>query len=142
MTASDIPAFDSTFQTTNIWLNDIRKRLGGPDHRRAYHALRAVLHALRDRLTVEEAAALGAQLPMLVRGFYYEGWHPHGKPIKERKKEEFLAHIARDFEYDPAINPEQITRAVFGVIAAHVTAGEIISIERCLPAEIRSLWQP
>jgi uncharacterized protein (DUF2267 family) len=142
MTATDIPAFDSTIQTTHVWLNDICARLGWHDHHRAYHALRAVLHALRDRLTVEEAAALGAQLPMLVRGFYYEGWHPHGKPIKERKKEEFLAHIARAFEYDPATDPEQVTRAIFGVIAAHVTAGEIISIERCLPTEIRSLWQP
>jgi uncharacterized protein (DUF2267 family) len=31
-----------------------------------------VLHALRDRLTVEEASDLAAQLPMLIRGLYYE----------------------------------------------------------------------
>ncbi len=142
MTATDIPAFDSTFHMTNVWLNEISERMGWHDHRHAYHALRAVLHALRDRLTVEEAAALGAQLPMLVRGFYFEGWHPHGKPIKERKKEECLAHVARAFENDPEIDPEQVTRAVFRVIAAHVTAGEVISIERCLPTEIRSLWLP
>ena len=27
---------------------------------------------------------LGAQLPMLLRGLYYEGWHMAGKPTKDR----------------------------------------------------------
>jgi hypothetical protein len=27
---------------------------------------------------------LGAQLPLLVRGIYYEGWHMAGKPTRER----------------------------------------------------------
>jgi len=44
----------------------------GMDERRAYNALRAVLHALRDRLTTEEIAQFGAQLPTFVRGVYYE----------------------------------------------------------------------
>ena len=87
MSATGIRAFDSTIQTTNVWLNDLVDRLGWQDKQRAYHALTAGLHALRDRLPVNEAVALGAQLPMLVRGFYYEGWHPHDKPTKERKKE-------------------------------------------------------
>jgi len=76
MSQTGVAAFDSTIQTTNVWLHDIMERLGWQDRHRAYHALRAVLHALRDRLPVDQAAALGAQLPMLVRGFYYEGWHP------------------------------------------------------------------
>ena len=44
--------------------------------------------------TVNEVAALGVQLPMLVRGFYYEGWKPADKPLRERKKETFLTHIS------------------------------------------------
>jgi uncharacterized protein (DUF2267 family) len=140
MTETGLAAFDSTIQTTNVWLNEIQERLGWQDHYRAYHALRAVLHALRDRLTVEQAAALAAQLPMLVRGFYYEGWHPHGKPLKERKKEQFLAHIADAFQGDADVDPEQITRAVFGVLDRHVTSGEIASIQHSLPLELRTLW--
>jgi uncharacterized protein (DUF2267 family) len=115
--------------------------MGWLNRQRAYHALRAVLHALRDRLTVEGAAALGAQLPMLVRGFYYEGWHPHGKPLRKRHKDDFLAQVARDFRNDSDVNPEQIVQAVLAVLAEHVTAGEIESIKRSLPWEIRSLWE-
>jgi len=134
--------FDNTLQTTNIWLNDIQERLGwGEDHhQRAYHALRAVLHALRDRLTVEQAAALAAQLPMLVRGFYYEGWHPHGKPVRERHQEEFLAHIGAAFRDAPDVDPERVVRTVFRVLSEHVSSGEIEAVKRSLPTEIRSLW--
>jgi uncharacterized protein (DUF2267 family) len=67
--------------------------LGWPNRHKAYLALRATLHALRDRLTVEEVAQLGAQLPTLIRGFYYEGWDPTGKPLRVRHKEQFLARL-------------------------------------------------
>jgi uncharacterized protein (DUF2267 family) len=140
MSQTSLTPFESTLQTTNVWLHDVLERLGWVDRHRAYHALRAVLHALRDRLTVEEAAALAAQLPMLVRGFYYEGWHPHGKPVKERHKEEFLARVAASFRDTPGVDPERVTRAVFQVLAKHVTGGEVEGVKRTLPAELRSLW--
>ena len=86
MSTTGLKTFDSTVQLTNAWLNELAEDQGGRDHSRAYQALRAVLQALRDRLTVEEVAALGAQLPLLVRGFYYEGWHPSGIPQRARRK--------------------------------------------------------
>jgi uncharacterized protein (DUF2267 family) len=140
MSATGLSVFDSTIEKTNIWLNEIMDGLGWRERHRAYHALSAVLHALRDRLTIPEAADLGAQLPLLVRGIYYEGWHPSGKPVKERKKEEFVAHIAQAFRDDPLIDPEEVTRAVFRVLARHVTAGEIEEVKQMLPAELRELW--
>jgi len=140
MSTTGIRAFDSTLQTTNVWLNDILERLGWLDKQRAYHALRAVLHALRDRLPIDEAAALGAQLPMLVRGFYYEGWHPAGTPVKERHRDAFLAPIAAAFREDREVQPEAVARAVFQVIAKHVTPGEVKHVKITLPEEVRSLW--
>jgi len=60
--------FGTTLQKTNLLLKQLGDTLHWDDHHKAYHGLRAVLHALRDRLPVPEAAHLGAQLPMLVRG--------------------------------------------------------------------------
>jgi uncharacterized protein (DUF2267 family) len=139
MSQTTIAAFDSTLQTTNIWLHEIMEEMGWIDSHRAYHALRAVLHALRDRLTVSGAAALAAQLPLLIRGIFYEGWHPNDKPIKERKKGQFLAHVAGAFHDDP-VDPEAVTRAVFGVLGRHISSGEKVHVEGLLPVEIRSLW--
>jgi uncharacterized protein (DUF2267 family) len=141
MSQTSLTPFESTLQTTNIWLNDIRERLGGWwDQHRAYHALRAVLHALRDRLPVDQVAALAAQLPMLIRGIFYEGWHPHGKPIKERHKEAFLAYIAAEYGEDSHVDLESVVKAVFEVVSKHVSSGEIESVKQSLPVEIRSLW--
>jgi len=99
-----------------------------------------VLHALRDRLTVEEAVHLGAQLPMLVRGFYFEGWTLKGKPHKERHKEDFLAHVKEAFKDNVTVNPQQVVRAVFKVLAKYTSAGEIGDVKHILPKALRELW--
>ncbi len=69
-----LAVFDTTVQETNLWLKGIMEGLHTDDRHLAYLALRATLHALRDRLGPENAVHLAAQLPMLVRGLYYEGW--------------------------------------------------------------------
>lgn len=143
MSNTGLEVFDSTLQKTHILLDDIMQEMGWNDERqRAYLALRSVLHALRDRLTMAEALDLGAQLPMLVRGFYYEGWKPADTPRKERHKEDFLAHVQHDFRNDAHMDAEQIVRVVFRVLARHISAGEIEDIQLILPAELRALWGP
>ena len=141
MSATGLKVFDSTIQTTNIWLDDLMKELGWTDRHRAYFALRSVLHTLRDRLPVEEVAQFSAQLPLLVRGVFFEGWNPTGKPVPERTKDEFVAHVSEAFILDVEARPEQIVRGVFQVIARHVSAGEIGDVQQCLPAGVRQLWE-
>ena len=82
---------------------------------------------------------MGAQLPMLVRGFYYEGWNPRQTPVSERKRDAFLRHVS-DQMRDDGVDSQQVTRAVFAVLAKHVTEGEIEDVRHGLPASIRSLW--
>lgn len=133
--------FDNTMQKTQVWLNEVMKELDweGKPHK-AYLALRTVLHALRDRLTVEEAIQLGAQLPMLVRGFYFEGWTPQGKPHKERHKEDFLEHVKKAFKDDFTVNPQQVVRAVFRVLQRHTSPGEIDDVKHVMPKTMQDLW--
>jgi len=140
MSAADPDVFATTLQKTNRWLKELMPLMGGQNKQQAYLALRATLHALRDRLTVEEVAQLGAQLPMLMRGFYYEGWDPAGKPLKERHKEQFLYRIEQQFRSDNGLDAEQVACAVFLLLANRVSAGEIEDVRRVLPAEIRDLW--
>lgn len=140
MSATGLKEFDRTLQTTNIWLKQLMDELEWDDRSRAYHALRAALHALRNRLPVEEAMHLGAQLPMLVRGFYYEGWHTADKPLKERTLDEFLGHIRDEFRFESEAESGRIAQAVFKLLSAHVTAGEIDDVKHALPASVRELW--
>lgn len=137
----DLAVFDNTTKKTYEWLRDINEELHWDDRHKAYLALRGCLHALRDRLTVEEAADLGAQLPMLIRGLYYEGWRPAGKPVKElRQKEDFLNLIQKEFTNEPELDPEPVVKAVFRVMAKRVTEGEIQDIKNLMPKELVSLW--
>ncbi|MER3603650.1 MAG: DUF2267 domain-containing protein [Thermus sp.] len=142
MSMTGLEVFDTTLPKTHAWLKRIMEELGTEDRHRAYTALRAVSHALRDRLPVEEVAQLGAQLPLLVRGIYYEGWDPTGKPLKERHKEDFLAHVAREARTPtgPALEPEAAVRAVFKVLKEKVSEGELKDIQLLLPKGIREFW--
>ena len=140
MSVTAIAPIEHSIHITNTWLKELMEELGWEDRQQAYHAFGVVLHALRDRLTVAEAADLGAQLPTFIRGLYYEGWNPAGKPVKERTQEEFLLNIANAFRGQPDIFPEGVAWAVFKLLRRHVSAGEIGDVKHVLPAPIRSLW--
>jgi uncharacterized protein (DUF2267 family) len=139
MSTTGLEVFDQTLQKTNIWLKDIMGQVG-PDRQRAYHALRAVLHTLRDRLTVEEAAHLSAQLPLLIRGIYFEGWHPAHKPTKERAQEGFLEQVESRLQGIEPINPETATRVVLEVLDSHVDPAVAEHVKHMLPKSVRELW--
>lgn len=140
MTQTGLEVFDKTVQTTNSWLNEIIEDIG-PDRQNALHALRAVLHPLRDRLPIDEVAHLGAQLPMLVRGIYYEDWRPSVNPTPIREKGEFLACVQQGLENRArSMDPKDVTQAVFKVIGHHVSEGEVGEVKGCLPKELQNLW--
>lgn len=141
MSATGLASFDSTIQKTNIWLDDIKQELRWESRERAYHALRAVLHTLRDHLPVNESAQLAAQLPQLIRGMYFENWKPGRAAAKERHWDQFVSHVSESFALDPAANGTEITRAVLAVLAKHVSDGEITDVKHCLSEDLRRLWK-
>ena len=128
--------FSKVNQQATGWVKDMMTELPTRDPEKAIHALRAGLHALRDRLTVEEVAQLSAQLPLLIRGMFFEGWHPAGKPLRLRHRAEFMALVRE--KYSPRLDakPDGIVAALFRVLHRHVTAGEITDVVLSLPREI------
>ncbi len=140
MSTTGLHVFDETVHLSNLWLKQIMERLGWSDRQRAYRALRATLHAVRDRLPPFLAAKFAAQLPMLIRGIYYEGWHPADKPLKFRDRKAFVDVIEESFLQDPNPDPEAVVRAVLSVIVDHVTPGEIKDVKQSFPQPIRALW--
>lgn len=140
MSATGVDALDHSVQETNLWLKAIMRQLESDDRHLAYAALRATFHALRDRIGPENAVHLGAQLPMLIRGLYYEGWHMAGTPTKERHKEAFLEHVSWTFGPRSEVDPESTARAVFDVMWEKIDPGEVAKVINLLPEELRDLW--
>ncbi len=141
MSLSGMTVFDDTIHTTNVWLKELMGELHFERRDDAYRALRETLHALRDRLPVNTAAALAAQLPMLIRGFYYEGWRPGAGPSDDHTAEEFTDHIQKAFQQTKVQrDPTEIVQAVFALLDKKISQGEIDNVKSCLPAKIRQLW--
>ncbi len=139
MSTTGFRQFDETIQNTHIWLNEICDDIG-PDKQVAYHALRAVLMTLRDRLTPDESAHLAAQLPMLIRGIYYDGYRPAEQPHKERSLDEFLQHVEERMGDVRATNIEEATRAVLKTLGHRIAPGEVEQVRAMLPEDIRRVW--
>lgn len=141
VTQQDIPkGLRRTVHQTSAWLKRIAEELGHGDKQRAYHALRGVLFAMRDRLPLEEVMDLSAQLPTLIRGVLFEGYKPANKPETYRSRDEFLQRVSDELEVVGGEDPETATRAVLALLSAKVTEGEIEDVQHLLPSSIRSLW--
>jgi uncharacterized protein (DUF2267 family) len=139
MSMTGLEAFDKTLQTTNAWLREIGEQIDS-DRQRCYQALGAVLFTLRDQPTPDETAHLVAQLPMLVRGIYYEGYKPVGKPDRTRSRDAFLQKISEHFEQTRPLGAEEAARAVFKVLDHYVDPGEMADVKQSLPESVRTLF--
>lgn len=139
MTATNVPTLDHTIQETNVWLKAVEEELQLDDRQQAYAALRAVLHGLRDRVPPEVAIKLGAQLPILVRGVYYENWHAAGTPTRERHAQEFAHHVGAELSPQFAVDPLSVIRGVFEVLWEKLDPGEFGKVMNHLPTSLRAM---
>jgi uncharacterized protein (DUF2267 family) len=141
MSLSSVDSIERSVHETNGWLKELAKELGHEDRDQAWRVLHAYLRVLRDRLTVDEAAQLAAQLPLVLRGAFYEGFVPSRQPVKLRHREEFLERLA---DHAQLANPGEAARAADAatrVLETHVTAGEWDDVLAQLPTELRELMQ-
>lgn len=137
-----IHVFDSHVETASGWLKELiaNLELRQHDQTRALHALRAGLHAIRDRLPTNEVVDLGAQLPTLIRGYYYEGWKQQrdGKPARNRAA--MIADVQKQLTPDRRLDPVDVLRAVIQLLVTHVSDGELRDVLAILPKPIAALW--
>lgn len=137
MSGTGYHTFDSTVDKTNHLLNEIEQAYGWPRSRRnqSFAALRATLHALRDRLPVAESAKFAACLPMLVRGLYYEGWEPSHVPVKMHR-EEFYERVRREFPFNVDGGLEPLVSTVLTALKRFGAEGEWDDLRGSMPREL------
>lgn len=135
-----LAVFDSTVQDSNLWLKEIASDLGDCERPEAYAALRAVLHALRDRLQAQAAVNFAAQLPMLLRGVYFEGWTLPEKPVHTRNVGDFADAVAVSLPPRFRFDPIMCARAVFAAAAKLMGEGEAEKVKAQLPRHVSDLW--
>lgn len=139
MTTTGIDTLDSTIQKTNKILIQIEHKLGWESRRhQSFHSLRSVLHALRDRLNINDAVNFSAQLPILVRGIYFEGWKPESVPVK-MNVDEFIQRIANETKYSAEGGIEKIISVVLNTVFEGIDPGERFKITESLPDDIAGL---
>ena len=102
--------------------------------------LRAWLHCLRDRLSVEVAAHFAAQLPELLRGVFFDGWNPARVPHKYDRAE-YVARFAREARVRDS-DVGKAARIVSAVARQHMSAGVVAEAFGLLPADLRQLLEP
>jgi uncharacterized protein (DUF2267 family) len=142
MSSRGLEGIDETVQATHIWINDTAQELGIEDKHRAYLVLRAFLHAIREHLQVDESAQFAAQLPMLLRGLYYEGWQPAKVPVRERTRDAFLQRIEEEAALDGSLPAEKAAWAAAAVIEKHVDPGEYEHVLGMIPGKVREIFAP
>lgn len=139
MSTTGLDVFDKTLHITHIWLDEITDTIG-PDRNVAWHVLGAVLRTLRDRLPLGLAAHLGAQLPLMVRGAYYDQFRPGHAADKFHSFQDFLDCVAANLRGIRPVDVEDATLSVFALLDRHVTPEQLEKVKRALPEPIRRHW--
>jgi uncharacterized protein (DUF2267 family) len=134
---AQLAIIERSAEKANIWLKDVAGELGDEDRQYAYRVLRAVLHVLRDRLTIDVAAKLASQLPTLIRGIYYEDWDPSRTPMPAHTVDTFIEHVVSEGRFSGETEASVAVTAVAAVLRKRLTLGEIDAILAVLPEKLR-----
>ena len=139
MDHTTVSSFTQAAQQAQQWVNELAGELHWTEQR-AYRLLKSVLHTLRDWLSQEEMADLSAQLPVLIRGIYFEGWKPSDTPVWERKKRDFVIRIRTSFGAEAPVDIDAAINAVFKLLDRHISHGEIVQVRNSMKKSLRQLW--
>ena len=99
----------------------------------------AVLRALRDRLTPEEARQVAAQLPRALREIWEVGadWGP--RPVKLHRRE-LYQRVKADAALGSIREARAMVVAVFAALKGQISPGEADDVAAQLPKDLREVW--
>jgi len=141
MSMTGLRTMDDAVHTTNIWLKELMERLDTNNRQDAYRALRVTLHRLRDRIPKTEAVQLAAQLPLFIRGVFFEGWKFNAPPTDQRTQSDFIESLTEEFKFGGvSLSDREVVSEVFGLLRTKISEGEIEDVKACLPPQLRKLW--
>lgn len=140
MTTQGLEVIDQSVHLTHEWINELSGRLEWSSKRSALRLMRVILHRIRDHLLVDEVAQFSAQLPVMIRGFFFESWVPKDTPVKERRGEDFIAFIGRQMGDTVEYRGREDIRCVFDLLNARISRGEVEDVRASLPQGLRDLW--
>lgn len=130
-------SFDTAVQKGNLWLKDIEKAGNLRSRFQAYAALRSVLHALRDCLPPAEAVKFSAQMPLLVKGVFFDGWKIAPKPMR-LSREEFYSYVSRSLKDQTGVEPATALKAVLSALCRHISPSVLETLQPVLPREVHA----
>jgi uncharacterized protein (DUF2267 family) len=139
MSIGGVDAIERSVHKTNEWVKGMGEALGTDDRDSAWRLLRASLQVLRDQLTIDEAAQLSAQLPMVLRGAFWDGFDPGDRGAKVRRREDFLARLATFARLDDVDEAARAAEAFSSVLKDHITEGEFDDVLAQLPSDVRKV---
>jgi uncharacterized protein (DUF2267 family) len=139
MSANGLDVFDRTIQTTNLWLDEVMLDIV-EDRQTAWRVLGVVMRKLRDRLPVDLAAHLGAELPLLVRGAYYDQFEPAKLPVRINSIEEFCLEVEILLHDGRPVDPRLAVGSVFALLSRQIAEGQVAELQHALPKSIHEFW--
>ncbi len=140
MSAQGLEVIDHTVQLTHEWINEVRDRLGWSSSRDALRLLRVTLAQIRDHIGHDQVAQLSAQMPLLIRGMFFEGWTPAQTPVADRSADSFVKVIADKVSDVQDWRGSDDIAAIFNTLNSRISDGEIADVKANLPKHIRALW--
>lgn len=105
----------------------------------AQRATAAVFHALRDRLTPEEADQAAAQLPRELQEVWHAGEPALRRPVK-MDRDEFYERVRGEAGLASAREARWMTLAVFAALKEQMSPGEAADVMAQLPRRLKEIW--
>lgn len=138
--------FEQFAAEANKFVREVADELqNGGDATHAYRVTKSVFHTVRDVLSPQESLHLVAQLPLLIKGVYVDGWHMDTKE-RIRSMPQFLDCLRRQSErsagrdFGDDETAKRSVKAVLNVLKRRVAVGQIQDMIDQFPMELAGLW--